>query len=88
MNNIFWDVEKEQKLLNERGISFCDVAEMIKDGNYIDMLKNPAREGQRIFLMMLNNYVHVVPFVTDEDGNIVLKTVFPSRKYQKIYTEG
>jgi hypothetical protein len=27
----------------------------------------------------------VVPFVIDVEKNIILKTVFPGRKYQKIY---
>jgi hypothetical protein len=26
-----------------------------------------------------------VPFVIDDDENIVLKTVFPSRKFHKLY---
>jgi len=29
----------------------------------------------------------VAPFVIDEDENIIIKTVFPSRKFHKIYKE-
>jgi len=30
-------------------------------------------------------YIWIVPFVRDEDGTIFLKTLYPSRKYTKIY---
>jgi len=33
----------------------------------------------------LNDCIHIVPFVIDNEENIVLKTVFPSRKFNKIY---
>lgn len=37
-----------------------------------------------IFVIPCKGYTYVVPFVIDTDENIVLKTVFPSRKFQKI----
>jgi len=35
--------------------------------------------------MTVKNYTHVVPFVIDENSNIILKTIYPSRKFHKIY---
>jgi hypothetical protein len=32
-----------------------------------------------------NDYTYVVPFVVDSDKNIVLKTIYPSRKFHKMY---
>jgi hypothetical protein len=38
-----------------------------------------------IFVLSYRGYTYVVPFVIDDEDNIVLKTVFPSRKFHKIY---
>ena len=38
--------------------------------------------------MPYRNYTYVIPFVIDKDKNIVLKTVYPSRKFHKIYGGG
>ena len=80
-----WDIEKNKKLISERGISFEQVEKIILDNKYIDILENPTRETQDIFIINLNDYIHIVPFVIDDKDNIVLKTVFPSRKFNKIY---
>jgi len=82
---IIWDIEKNKKLISERGISFEQVEKIILDNKYIDILENPTRETQDIFIINLNDYIHIVPFVIDDKDNIVLKTVFPSRKFNKIY---
>jgi len=34
-----------------------------------------------MFLIPINGYIHVVPFIVDEENNLVLKAVFPSRKF-------
>ena len=82
---IIWDIEKNKKLKKERGISFEQVEKIILDKEYIDILENPTRETQDIFIININDYIHIVPFVIDNEENIVLKTVFPSRKCIKIY---
>jgi len=82
---IFWDAEKNRKLIAERGLSLEAFAAMILERKYIDILKNPSRMDQKIFIIPFLNYTYVVPFIVDEDKNIVLKTVFPSRKYHKLY---
>jgi len=60
-------------------------AEMIAEDEYVAAFKNPNRDDQKIVLCRYRNYIHVVPYVTDMKGNIVLKTVYPSRKFQKQY---
>jgi len=40
---------------------------------------------QEIYVVFMNNYTYAVPFVTEEDGSIFLKTAFPSRKLHKHY---
>jgi uncharacterized DUF497 family protein len=82
---IFWDNEKNNKLIAERGISFDDVSELILKEEYQDILENPNKENQMIFIVRLKDYIYVVPFMIDEDENIILKTAYPSRKFNKIY---
>ena len=83
--HVIWDAEKERLLRQQRGIEISEVAGLIEDGEYLAVLENPIRQLQDIFVVRYQGYVHVVPFVVDSDGRIVLKTVYPSRKYHKRY---
>ena len=82
---ILWDKEKNNKLIAERGLSLEIFASLILNKKYHAILKNPSRAEQKIFVIPFLNYTYVVPFVIDDERNIILKTVFPSRKYHKIY---
>jgi uncharacterized DUF497 family protein len=81
--NIIWNEDKSAKLKAERGISFDEIAVLILEKKYLDVVKHPKRSGQWMFVMPIDGYVHVVPFVLDSDGNVFLKTAFPSRKFHK-----
>ena len=85
--DILWDSAKNKKLKESRGISFEDVARIILEKQYLAILENPVRPKQRIFVVNHKSYTYVVTFVIDADSNIVLKTVFPSRKFHRLYTE-
>ena len=85
--DIVWDEGKNKKLKDTRGVSFEDVAQLILDKKYLAVLENPARPGQMVFLVSYKAYTYAVPFVIDKEDNIVLKTVFPSRKFHKMYGE-
>ena len=84
---IYWDNEKNNKLISERNISFDEISEIILREEYLDILENPSREDQLIFIVYLKGYIYAVPFLVDEQENIILKTVYPSRKFNKIYGE-
>jgi hypothetical protein len=81
--NLIWDEDKSNRLKAERGISLDEVASMILQKRYLDIVKHPKRPRQWMFVLPINDYIHVVPFVIDKDGNVVLKTAFPSRKFHK-----
>ena len=85
--DIVWDEAKSKSLKKARGISIEDVARLILDEKYLEILENPARPGQMLFVISYKGYTHVVPFVIDKENNIVLKTVYPSRKFHKLYGE-
>ena len=81
---ILWDDEKNDLLKKTRRISFEEIADLILQKRYVDILKHPSRRNQRLFLIPIGGYMHVVPFVIDKENNIVLKTVYRSRKFQKL----
>ena len=83
--DVLWDETKSKKLKETRGVSFEEVAQLIVEKKYLAILENPVHPGQRVFVISYKGYTHVVPFVMDKEGNIVLKTVFPSRKFHKLY---
>ncbi len=79
-----WNEEKNRKLLKERGLCFEDVL----FADVLDILKNPSDKYKNQFIMLvkINDYVHIVPFVVDKDKKeIFLKTIYPSRKFNKKY---
>lgn len=82
---IIWDENKDLKLKIERNISFQEVSELILTNQYLDILEHPTKPEQKIFVIEIDNYVYAVPFIIDENSNIVLKTVYPSRKLHKKY---
>jgi uncharacterized DUF497 family protein len=82
---IIWDDNKNQKLKSERKISFEEIAEIILRKDYLDILDNPTRPDQQIFVITLNDYIYSVPFMIDEQSNIILKTAYPSRKLNQKY---
>jgi len=82
---IIWDETKNKKLQQERGISFEEIAVLILQKKYIEIVRHPQRPQQRIFLIPMRGYVYAVPFVIDDKKNLVLKTAFPSRKFTRLY---
>jgi hypothetical protein len=82
---ITWNNEKDRWLRKKRGVSFTVAAEIIEMREYLDILLNPAYNGQYIFIIRYNNYTYAVPFEYDDQDNILLKTIYPSRKYNRIY---
>ena len=54
------------------------------------MLEHPNKEqysGQRIFVVNVEGYVFLVPYVETEES-VFLKTIIPSRKMTKKYLGG
>jgi len=82
-----WDDAKNAKLKVERGIGFEEIVFLIERGQLLDIVEHPNQAryaGQRIFIVQRDDYVYLVPFVED-DRQIALKTIIPSRKATKSY---
>ena len=82
-----WNAEKNELLIVDRRISFEEVVFYIENGGLLDEIAHPNSQDyshQRIFVVAMESYVYLVPYV-DYEGEIFLKTIIPSRKFTKIY---
>ena len=84
---MIWDDGKNEWLKSTRKISFEQIAGMLLDGEYLDIVENPTQSEQMYFVMRIHGYTWLVPFLIDDQERIVLKTAFPSRKFHKRYGE-
>lgn len=78
--------EKNQQLIEERGISFEDVVAALANDKLIDIITHPNTAKyptQEVYLLEVNAYVYAVPFVRKDKNTVFLKTIFPSRKMTK-----
>jgi len=89
MNYFAWNHEKNAQLIKERDISFERVIYHIEREGLLDIIKHPNSTkypNQRIFIVNIDNYAYLVPFV-ENDKEIFLKTIIPSRKATRKYIE-
>lgn len=88
MKIIRYNEEKRAEILGnpDRKIDLQIVALMINEWDILDIRPNPNYLNQKVYIIKYNNYTCVVPFVEDEK-EIFLKTVFPSRSLHKIYSK-
>jgi uncharacterized DUF497 family protein len=85
-----WNKDKNQQLQEQRGITFEEIVQAIEQGNLLDVIKhyNPDKyPNQKILIVKIDDYVYLVPFV-ENDLEIFLKSIIPSRKMTKKYLRG
>jgi len=76
-----WDPRKNDELKSEGRPTFEDAVDAIKRGVLKDD-KNPVHLNQRIFVVTISGYPHVVPY--EIRGEIYwLITVYPARKHKR-----
>ena len=84
MKYLNWNSEKNELLKYKRGLSFEEIAYLIESGQILGIEENPGHSNQKIYIIEIDQYAVVVPFVETEK-EIFLKTAFPSRKYSKYF---
>ena len=84
MKYLNWNPEKNELLKCKRGLSFEEIAYLIESGQILGIEENPGHSNQKIYIIEVDQYAVVVPFVETEE-EIFLKTAFPSRKYSKYF---
>ena len=90
MKPINWNPDKNRKLIEERNISFENIDFSLQSGGLLDDISHPNSQKyphQRVFVISIDDYAYLVPYVENED-EIFLKTVVPSRKATKQYIRG
>ena len=73
---------KTDKTRNNVGFEDCLIA--IEDNRVLDDIPHPLQKHQRLFILEIGDYAYVVPYV-ESDNEIILKTLYPSRKHTAIY---
>lgn len=82
---IKWNEEKAEKVLNERGIDFNDIAAEIADGNFAvrPVDNQDGHPGQLMAIVVIDDHAVCAPFVVEDNGDFFIKTAFFSRKWDK-----
>jgi len=83
MKDIRWSPLKSERLKRIRGVSF----EEIISSELISVKSHPNRVDQNIMLFKHKKYIWIVPYIEEKDY-IFLKTLYPSRKFTKLYKKG
>ena len=84
-----WPSDKNDLLIQERGISFEDVTVAVEAGHLLEIVPhpNPAKyPRQKIMVVDVAGYAFLVPFIEEED-HFFLKTIIPSRKATRDFIE-
>ena len=83
-----FSVEKNHKLKEERDISFEEVISIIQNGGILEVLNHPNQQkypNQKMYVLDIDGYIHLVPFVKQDEASVFLKKIFKSRKMTKQY---
>lgn len=87
MNVFGWDNEKNEWLIEHRGVCFEQVVLLLEAQEVLDVLEHPNQKrhpGQKIAIVSIDDYAYLVPYVQTGD-DIFLKTIIPSRKATREY---
>jgi uncharacterized DUF497 family protein len=82
-----WDPKKNERLKAERKISFEKIVFHLSQGDVWRVADHPDQEsypGQRIYFVVVENYIYLVPHVVEDDF-FYLKTIIPNRKATREY---
>jgi hypothetical protein len=82
-----WSVDKNELLIQDRGVGFENVLVALRAGKLLDTIPHPnqkLRPDQRVYVVEIDDYAYLVPFVEDEE-KIFLKTIIPNSKATKHY---
>jgi uncharacterized DUF497 family protein len=86
--NFRFNKEKNDLLIKTRNISFEEIVFQIEQGNVLDLIVHTNRNkypDQDIMIVRVIDKDYFVPFITEEDGTLFLKTLYTSRKATKKY---
>lgn len=93
MRKFVWNVHKNLILKQQPGRQICfeDIVAAIDAGGLLDDVVHPNPDrypNQRVFVVLVSDYVYAVPYIRNVDNSFFLKTIFPSRKLKRIFLRG
>ena len=77
-----WDPDKNELLIQGRGVSFEQVTVAVENGDLLQVVQHPnvtKYPRQKIMIVGIDDYAYLVPFA-EELEYLFLKTIIPSRK--------
>jgi hypothetical protein len=80
--------DKNHWLKEKRNISFEEVIAALEEGKLIEVIEHPNKKkypNQNMYVLEINDYIYLVPFVQKSENCVFLKTIFRSRKATKQY---
>jgi predicted DNA binding CopG/RHH family protein len=80
--------DKNHWLKENRHISFEEVIAALEEGKLLEVVEHPNKTkypNQNMYVLEINDYIYLVPFVQQSENSIFLKTIFRSRKATKYY---
>ncbi|MCK4294202.1 MAG: toxin [Planctomycetes bacterium] len=90
MKHFDWNTDKNDELRSDRNVTFEEIVFSVMRGGLLDIIEHPNTKkypNQRIFIVDIDDYAYLVPFVETEE-RVFLKTIIPSRKMTKMYLGG
>ena len=87
METIRWDERKNRWLKQHRGVCFEQAAVCLASERVLDVTDSPNQDrypGQKVAVIEINGYAYLVPYEY-AGGEIILKTMIPSRKATQKY---
>lgn len=82
-----WNLQKNEQLKVDRGVSFEDVVLAMESDGLLDVLEHPNSKrypNQGVYVVAIASYVYLVPHVEESDY-VFLKIIIPSRKATRDY---
>lgn len=82
-----WNIEKNEWLIEHRGVCFEQVVMLMEQEDVLDVIEHPNQDeypGQKIAIIKIDDYAYLVPYV-QKGEEIFLKTIIPSRKATNNY---
>lgn len=80
--------DKNYWLKENRNISFEEVIAALEEGKLIEVVEHPNKTkypNQNMYVLEIDDYICLVPFVQKSENSVFLKTIFRSRKATKQY---
>ena len=90
MKIIRWNGEKNEWLIRNRAVCFEQVFLILERDEALDVVDHPNQRkypGQKLVIVNIDDYAYLVPYTEDEE-EIFLKTMIPSRKATEKYLRG